>query len=325
MANPARNDASPAVTPTIESSLVVDVRHGLALQQKELSPKYFYDQRGSELFEEITQLPEYYLSRTERRLLERWMPDLLRRLCPATLLELGAGAAAKTRLILDAMRLAGSAELYVPVDVSETFLQDASAGLRADYPGLTVWPLVADISGPLVFPPRMPRPVLFAFLGSTVGNFDETAAVALLTRVRGAMSSDDRLLLGADLRKDIGVIERAYNDARGVTAQFNRNVLHVLNRELGADFVPSRFAHRAVYDTTLHRIEMHLDSIGAQRVRVPGAGTISFRDGESIRTEISCKYDRATVARLFALAGLTIEDWVQDDLHPYALVLGAPA
>ncbi|MDQ6830672.1 MAG: L-histidine N(alpha)-methyltransferase [Gemmatimonadota bacterium] len=323
MANPAWKDV-PVAAP-IDSALVDDVRRGLALPQKELSPKYFYDQRGSELFEEITKLPEYYLSRTERRLLERWMPELLRRLRSATLLELGAGAAAKTRLILDAMRAAGSAELYVPVDVSEQFLHDASAGLRADYEGLTVWPLVADISGPLAFPLRMPRPVLFAFLGSTMGNFEESAAIALLSRVRGTMAPDDRLLLGADLRKDVAVIERAYNDARGVTAEFNRNVLEVLNRELHADFVASRFAHRAFYNTTLHRIEMHLDSIGDQRVPVPSVGTITFRDGESIRTEISCKYDRDTVARLFAAAGLVIEEWVEDEEHPYALVLGAPA
>ncbi|MEP6692384.1 MAG: L-histidine N(alpha)-methyltransferase [Gemmatimonadaceae bacterium] len=303
-------------------AMLADVRAGLAREQKELSPKYFYDRAGSQLFEEITTLPEYYLTRTERRLLGRTMPGLASRLRPATLVELGAGAADKTRVILDAMRDAGSAALYVPVDVSASFLHDAAARLRDAYPGLGVTPVVADFTEPMRFPPAMPRPVLFAFLGSTIGNFDERASVELLSRVRDAMRPNDRLLLGADLVKDVARIELAYNDARGVTAAFNRNVLHMLNRELGADFDPARFAHRAFFNRDASRIEMHLVSLGEQRVCVPGVGLVPFRDGETIRTEISCKYDRAAVARLFAAAELRIDEWLVDVEEPYALAVG---
>jgi L-histidine N-alpha-methyltransferase len=305
--------------------MLAEVAAGLSAPQKELSPKYFYDQRGSELFEEITRLPEYYPTRTERALLQGWMPELMVRLGTRTLIELGAGNAEKSRIILDAMRAAGLAELYVPIDVSATFLTQTAATLRREYPGLAVEPAVADIAVELNLPRRIPRPALFAFLGSTIGNFYPPAAIRLLHRIRAAMGPGDRFLLGVDLRKDIARVEAAYNDSRGVTAAFNRNMLLVLNHELGADFDPEAFEHRAFYDTVTNRIEMHLVSAREQTVSIPGLEPIRFAAGESIRTEISTKYDRDSVAALFDAAGLRIEAWPRDPTTPFGLVLGAPA
>jgi L-histidine N-alpha-methyltransferase len=302
-----------------------EVREGLSRAQKELSPKFFYDRRGSELFEEITRLPEYYLTRAEREILDAWMPALIGRLRPSTLIELGAGAAAKTRIILDAMRDAGSGELYVPVDVSADFLEESAARLRADYPGLRVVPWIADIGTAYDLPQAMPRPALFAFLGSTIGNFDPTGAVTMLRRVRASMRGDDRFLLGTDLVKDPAIIEGAYNDARGVTAAFNKNVLRVLNRELGARFDLDSFEHRAFYDRARHRIEMHLVSTRPQRVTIPGAGVVSFGTGESIRTEISCKYDRDRVQDMLSSAGLRLDEWTTDSEVRFALSLASCA
>ena len=304
--------------------MLAEVAAGLSAPQKELPPKYFYDQRGSELFEEITRLPEYYPTRTERALLEGWMPELIPQIGTRTLVELGAGSAEKSRIILDAMRASGQAELYVPIDVSATFLSLTAATLRREYPGLTVEPAVADISEELNLPRRMPHPALFAFLGSTIGNFYPPAAIRLLGRVRAALSPSDRFLMGVDLRKDIGRIEAAYNDSAGVTAEFNRNMLLVLNHELGADFDPLAFEHLAFYERVAHRIEMHLVSTRAQRVTIPGVGEVAFAKGQSIRTEISTKYDRASVAQLFDAAGLRIEAWPTDPHTPFGLVVGAP-
>lgn len=324
MPNLARTRASrPERVPN--PGMLAEVAAGLAAPQKELSPKYFYDQRGSELFEEITRLPEYYPTRTERALLAGWMPELMRQLGTRTLIELGAGSAEKSRIILDAMRATGLAELYVPIDVSATFLSQTAVRLRREYPGLEVEPAVADIAVELNLPRRLPRPALFAFLGSTIGNFYPPAAIRLLRRVRAAMGPGDRFLLGVDLRKDIARVEAAYNDSRGITAEFNRNVLLVLNHELGADFDPAAFEHRAFYDRVAHRIEMHLVSRRDQIVHVPGLEPIALAQGESIRTEISTKYDRESVAELFAAADLTIEAWPRDPTTPFGLVLGAPA
>jgi len=240
-----------------------------------------------------------------------------------TLIELGAGNAEKSRIILDAMRATGMAELYVPIDVSATFLSQTAAQLRREYPGLTVEPAIADISVELNLPRRMPRPALFAFLGGTIGNFYPPAAIRLLARVRAAMEPGDRFLMGVDLRKDIARIEAAYNDSQGVTAEFNLNVLRVLNRDLGADFDLATFEHRAFYDRTLHRIEMHLVSTDDQTVRIPDVGTVSFAGGESIRTEISCKYDRASLTEMLGSAGMRIDRWISDAAASYALVVAS--
>jgi L-histidine N-alpha-methyltransferase len=306
-----------------KTAMIDDVREGLGRRQKELPPKYFYDERGSELFEKITRLPEYYLTRSERSLLEEHARSLVDALRPRTLVELGAGSAAKTRILLDAMRDAGCAEQYVPVDVSEDFLAETACQLRTEYPALRVTPAVADISTSLGLPDRLPRPVLFAFLGSTIGNFDAPSARALLGRVRRVMRPFDRLLLGADLRKKRRVVEAAYNDGRGVTAAFNRNMLRVLNRELGSDFDVVSFSHRAFYSAERHRIEMHLVSARDQVVHIPQVGDVRVTKGETIRTEISCKYDRPSVRRLLRAANLRLEQWMTD-ADRFALAVALP-
>lgn len=303
--------------------MLAEVALGLSAPQKELSPKYFYDHRGSELFEEITRLPEYYQTRTERAILEDWMPDLISELGSRALIELGAGSAGKSRLILSAMRSAGTADLYVPIDVSASFLNLTAAQLRREYPGLTVEPVVADIAEDFSRPSGVPRPALYAFLGGTIGNFYPPAAIRLLSRIRASMQPEDRLLLGVDLRKDVGRIERAYNDSQGVTAAFNRNILLVLNHELGANFDADSFEHRAFYEPLNHRIEMHLLSPAKHEVRIPGIGMVPFAEGESIRTEISCKHDRESVAELFESAGLRAVTWRSDPEALFALVVGA--
>jgi L-histidine N-alpha-methyltransferase len=261
----------------LHTEMVRDVACGLSRPQKEVPPKYFYDRRGSELFDEITRLPEYYLTRTERALLDCWSTALMATLRPRALVELGAGSADKTRRLLDAMVDVGSGEVYVPIDVSAEFLDDSAARLRDEYPTLGIEPLVGDIADPLDLDAALPRPALIAFLGSTIGNFDPAAARSLLGHVATAMRRGDRFLLGADLRKNPAIIERAYNDSQGVTAEFNVNVLRVLNRDLGANFDLSRFEHRAVYDRGLHRIEMHLVSTDDQTVTIPGVARSPFR------------------------------------------------
>ncbi|HEU4588956.1 MAG TPA: L-histidine N(alpha)-methyltransferase [Gemmatimonadales bacterium] len=308
-----------------DARMLAEVSAGLAAPQKELPPKYFYDRRGSQLFEQITRLAEYYLTRTERALLDAWMPVLIPQLDTRALVELGAGNAEKTRIILDAMRATGRAELYVPIDVSAVFLRDTAAQLRHEYPGLQVTPVVADIAEELSVPAELPSPALLVFLGSTIGNFYPPAAIRLLARVRAALRPGDRFLMGADLRKDVAVLEAAYNDAQGVTAEFNRNMLLVLNRELGADFDVDAFEHRAFYEREAHRIEMHLVSRRPQCVRIPGVGAVHFDQGETLRTEISAKYDLESLTELFAAAGLVLEAWRTDAARQFALVVGAPA
>lgn len=300
-----------------------EIHEGLSYPQKELSPKFFYDERGSELFEEITRLPEYYLTRTERALLERWMPDWIGEMRPRALVELGAGSAAKTRILLDAITRERAEACFVPVDISADFLHQSAEAINAEYPSLKVLPLVADITTRFALPPEMPRPALFAFLGSTIGNFTPQAALDLLRRTREAMQPGDRLLLGVDLRKDTARVEAAYNDARGVTAEFNRNVLRVMNRDFGADFDCDAFRHRAFYNPDAHCIEMHLVATGTQCVRIPGMPDVMLADGESIRTELSCKHDRASVDDLFAGAGLHVEQWQTDEEDLFAIALAA--
>lgn len=316
----------PAAKEDARARMLRDVMEGLGRPQKELSPKYFYDRRGSELFEAITELPEYYLTRVERGLLERWVPVWTRETRPAAVVELGSGSARKTRVLLDALR---PGALFVPVDMSETFLLDAAARLRQDYPELVIAPRVADLGVSLELPSELPRPTLFAFLGSTIGNFALPSAVRLLSRVRAGMRVGDALLLGVDLRpgdrKPVAVVERAYDDAAGVTAEFNRNVLRVLNRELGTAFDPGAFSHRAFYDAVERRIEMHLVSTTPQVVVVPGGGRVVLAEGESIRTEISCKYDRPMVEEIFREAGLRLLEWREDPEGLYGLVLGSPS
>jgi L-histidine N-alpha-methyltransferase len=302
------------------AGMLADLRAGLCRAQKELPPKYFYDERGSELFEEITRLPEYYLTRTERALLERWMPEWVWEIGPRSLVELGAGSAEKTRIVLDAMRQAVGFGAYVPVDVSADFLDATALRISAEYPTIETVPLVADMTADFDLPADLPRPTLHAFLGSTIGNFAPDEAVALLASVRRRMHPGDAFLMGVDLRKDPATIEAAYNDAAGVTAEFNRNMLRVLNAAAGADFDVNAFEHRAFYHRELHRIEMHLVPSERQTVTIPGIGTIEIDAGESIRTEISCKHDRASVEAMLAGAGMTLTRWATDDAGLYAIL-----
>jgi L-histidine Nalpha-methyltransferase len=305
---------------TERAQMRAEVARSLGAPQKQLSPKYFYDARGSALFDRITELPEYYLTRAERRLIRSFAQDWLARLHACTLVELGAGSGEKTRLLLDALP---DGAVYVPVDISTTYLAQIEADIGADFPALHIAPARSDIASELHLPERLQRPLVVALIGSTIGNFDEAAAAALLRRTSAVLEPGDRFLLGVDLRKDAATIEAAYNDAQGVTAEFNLNVLHVLNRELDADFDTDQFEHRAFYDERLGRIEMHLVSRSRQRVHVPGAGAFDLEAGETIRTEISCKYDRTTVERMLQTAGMSMEEWVVDDGR-YALVVAAP-
>ena len=305
-----------------------EVLEGLRRADRQISSKYHYDERGSELFEQITTLDEYYPTRTERALLEEWMPAWVSDLTPTTLVELGAGSAEKSRVILDAMVESGCGQAYVPVDVSADFLAQTADALRIEYPGLEIVPTVADIMEPLDLPAELPRPRWIAFLGSTLGNFDADAACRLLGRVAGRLRGDDRFLLGIDLRpgdrKTAERIELAYNDSQGVTAAFSLNILNVLNSEFDSDFDVSGFRHRSVYDVEKGRIETYLDSVRDQTVRFPGGHAFAIRAGEPIRSEISSKYDRPTIDDLFGRSGLVVDRWIEDDAGFYALVLAKP-
>jgi len=300
--------------------MVRDVRQGLLKSPKQLSPKYFYDERGSELFEEITQLPEYYLTRAEKTLLEQRIAEIIAAVRPCSLVELGAGSATKTRIIIDEMRSNGCAECYVPVDVSKEFLEAAALQLRADYVDVQVTPVVSDITEPFAIPP-VASPTLVAFLGSTIGNFPRDEAIQLLSHIAGEMGPSDRFLLGADLIKDPAIINRAYNDSSGVTAAFNLNILERLNRELGANFPMSDYQHRAFYSSENHRVEMHLVARTAHKVTIPEIGEISFEKGESIRTELSYKYNRPILEDMLSASGLSIEKWMPAGDASFALAL----
>lgn len=251
----------------------------------------------------------------------RWVAELR----PRSLVELGAGSAAKTRVILDAMRADGGGDVYVPLDISADFLERTAAGLRREYPDLTVLPTAVDFTRRLSLPPGLPRPALLTFLGSTIGNFSPPEAIGLLVRVRGAMERGDRFILGVDLRKDPAVLEAAYDDSRGVTAEFNLNLLRVVNRRFGADFDPAAFRHHAFYDAGEHRIEMHLVSLRPQKVHIPGIGDTEIGEGETIRTEIACKYDRGSVGDMLTEAGLEMVEWRELPDSVFALALAAPA
>ena len=303
--------------------MLEDVRAGLCRPgQKELPPTYFYDERGSRLFDDITRLPEYYPTRAEHALLEDRADDIIQVTAPRALAELGAGTATKSRTLLRALTARGPAQ-YLPLDVDGETLAATAAGVRAEFPSLEVIPIVADMREDVAAHGTR-HPLLYAFLGSTIGNFEPAAARDLLRRIRATLRPTDRLLLGVDLIKDPGVLHAAYNDARGVTAEFNLNVLRVLNRELGAHFELNAFAHRAFYDAGSARIEMHLVAQRAHHVHVPGVGDVHFARGESIRTEISAKYDKASTAALLDTAGFRMTEWMTGADALVALAIAEP-
>jgi L-histidine Nalpha-methyltransferase len=288
----------------LAATLRTDVRRGLTSAPKWLAPKYFYDARGSELFERITRLPEYYPTRTERSILADHAADVADLTKARSLVELGSGSSEKTHLLLGALRSVGSLESYVPVDVSADAIEWAVPGIVDRYPGLAVHGIVADIESQLdTLPTDGPR--LLVFLGGTIGNFDPAQRAAFLAAVAATLAPGEALLLGTDLVKDPGRLVRAYDDSAGVTADFNRNVLRVINRELGADFDPDSFAHVAVWDAEQEWIEMRLRSTRPQRVTVSALDLeVPFAAGEEMRTEISAKFRVDGVARELTAAGL---------------------
>lgn len=301
--------------------MLTDVRAGMAAYQRQLPSKYFYDERGSRLFDEITRLPEYYPTRSERALLEQSGSAIITLSHPATLVELGSGSSDKTRLLLEEMlRSRVNSATYIPIDVSADFLAAAAGQLRGEYPSLQIAPVAADFFSSFALPAH-PAPALHAFLGSTVGNFTPDEAVALLSGVRDRMAADDWFLLGIDLRKDPEIIERAYNDSRGITGTFNTNILNVINDSLGADFDMSSFDHNAVYNTVEHRIEMRLVSNVNQQVHIPDIDTIEFVVGDTILTELSYKYNREQITGILATSGLTLREWFTDTGEMFALAL----
>lgn len=306
--------------------LEADVRRGLTSTPKSLPPKYFYDAAGSKLFEDITELPEYYLTRTETALLEELAPGLMRELAPEDIVELGAGSAAKTRRLLDARNGLRQPIRYVPIDVDELTIESAATRLLADYPFLHVRALVADFERHLL---QVPAPIgrrLVLFLGSTIGNLDPPARQRLLTEVRALLpGKEDRFLVGLDLIKDVKVLEAAYDDASGVTREFNRNILAVVNREVDADFQPTAFNHVAFYNEAASRIEMHLVPDSTQHVRLLRLGlTIRLSPDESIWTESCYKFSRGSTQSMLAEAGLRLDGWHVDPDNYFALALAAP-
>jgi dimethylhistidine N-methyltransferase len=299
---------APLLCPTGRSPLAQfhdDVLAGLSRQPKELPCKYFYDARGSELFDRICELPEYYLTRTELAIMCQHASEMADALgCRCLLVEFGSGSSVKTPLLLEHMREPAG---YVPVDISREHLFASAAAIRRRFPGLEVRPLWADFTEPFALPQirgRVDRRAVY-FPGSTIGNFGPDEAVALLARMAGLVGPGGGVLIGMDLRKAAAVVEPAYNDAAGVTAAFNRNLLARINRELGADFDVGQFAHRAFFDESHSRIEMHLVSRRRQVVHLGGA-VVRFARGESIRTELSYKYSRVAFASLAGAAGLAV-------------------
>ncbi len=300
-----------------------DVEVGLAAEAKWLSPVWFYDARGSQLFDDITRLPEYYLTRAERRLLESHAKEIAQRSGADTLIELGAGTCDKTRVLLDAFEAQGTLRRYVPLDVSEATLAAAACDLAGEYPDLLVHAVVGDFHRHIDRMPGGGRR-LVAFLGSTIGNLDLLERSRFLFDLDCTMGSDDSLLMGTDVVKDVDRLLSAYDDAAGVTAEFNRNVLQVINRELDADFEPDRFTHVVRWDAENAHMEMGLRSSVDQVVAVRALDLeVAFAAGETLRTEISAKFTREQVARELFDAGFVV-DATWEDHEGFLLTLASP-
>ncbi|MGW0947022.1 L-histidine N(alpha)-methyltransferase [Streptomyces sp. NPDC002623] len=301
-----------------DAALRADVQRGLTANPKTLPPKWFYDAHGSELFERITELPEYYPTRAEREILVDRAGEIAAAARARTLVELGSGSSEKTRYLIDAMT---ELDTYVPVDVSESALAQAGQALIAERPGLNVHALIADFTARLTLPDT-PGPRLVAFLGGTIGNLLPAERAVFLSSVRALLAPGDALLLGTDLVKDEGVLVRAYDDSAGVTAAFNKNVLAVVDRELGADFDPDAFDHVALWDAENEWIEMRLRSRTAQTVKVPALDlAVDFAAGEELRTEVSAKFRKEGVRAELHAAGLESTHWWTDGAGRFALSL----
>ena len=301
-----------------EAALRADVHQGLTHTPKTLPPKWFYDAHGSELFEQITELPEYYPTRAEREILVARNDEIAAATGARTLVELGSGSSEKTRHLIDAL---ADLHTYVPVDVSESALTQAGQALAAERPGLEVHALIADFTAQLTLPDT-PGPRLLAFLGGTIGNLLPVERAAFLASLRALLSPGDALLLGTDLVKDENVLVRAYDDAAGVTAAFNKNVLSVVNRELGSDFDLGAFDHVALWDAEHEWIEMRLRSRTAQTVKIPALDlAVDFAAGEEMRTEVSAKFRKEGVRAELSAAGLDLAHWWTDEEGRFALSL----
>ncbi len=310
-----------ALSPQRPEEELAAIRAGLTANPRWISPRYFYDDRGSELFEAICELPEYYQTRTERKILADSADAIVAESGAGDLVELGSGASTKTRVLLDAIARAGRLRLYVPFDVSEGIVRRVVGELVGEYPGLRVHGVIGDFMTHL---DRIPegRNRLCIFLGGTIGNFRPPEAAAFLREVAAQLNPGEYFLLGTDLIKEVTRIEAAYDDAQGVTAEFNLNALRVLNRLLGGDFDLEGFEHHAFYRTERHRIEMWLRSVRAQTVHLPRIDLdLELAQGEEIRTEISTKYDRPMVEALLAGAGFTLTNWMTDPANLFALSL----
>jgi L-histidine N-alpha-methyltransferase len=305
-----------------ERSLAEDVLDGLTRPFKELPPKHFYDARGAELFDQICEQPEYYPTRAERSILEAAATDLATLTNAAELVELGSGTAAKTRVLLDAMHAAGTLKRYIPVDVTESMVRDCAEELTDEYPGLQVHGVIGDFERHLDRVPPAVGPRIVAFLGGTIGNFPPGSRRRVLREIASLLGPDDHLLMGTDLVKDPDVLEAAYDDAQGVTADFNRNVLRVLNRELDADFDLEDFDHVALFDREHEWIEMRLRARRGHTTLVRALDlSVHFDDGEEMRTEISAKFTPERLGADLSAAGLELVRWLTDPEELFALTL----
>ena len=305
--------------PVADPAFAQEVREGLTKQPKALPPRWLYDERGSALFEEITHLDEYYLTRRERAILQEHAPEILQA-CPGDgvdLVEFGAGSAVKTHLLLDAAIQRHGEVTYCPIDVSATAIQEAVQDLQDAFgDAVTVRPIVGDYEDGLAkLADAHETPRLILFIGSTIGTYDWPDQQAFLSRIASAMGPQDRFLLGTDLHKETALLEAAYDDAKGVTARFSLNLLERINRELGGHFDTATFAHRAHYNEKAHRIEVHLESLEAQRVPIDALDLeVPFEQGERIHTEYAYKYTRTMIQELRDAAGLRLqESWYDED------------
>jgi L-histidine Nalpha-methyltransferase len=305
-----------------ERSLADDVLDGLTRPFKELPPKHFYDARGAELFDRICELPEYYPTRAERTILEHNAGELATLTAAAELVELGSGTASKTRVLLDALQDAGTLVRYVPVDVTEQMVRECATQLTEEYPGLQVHGMIGDFERHLGEVPEAAGPRIVAFLGGTIGNFPPGSRRRVLRQISSLLGAGDHLLLGTDLVKDPAVLQAAYDDAEGVTAEFNRNVLRVLNRELGANFEPEDFEHVALFDPEHEWIEMRLRARREHTTLVRELGLpVHFQEGEEMRTEISAKFTSERIEGDLAAAGLELVRLFTDPEELFALAL----
>ena len=309
-----------------QRTLAEDVLDGLTRPFKELPPKHFYDARGAELFDRICELPEYYPTRTERGILDATAMEIATLTGAVELVELGSGTAAKTRVLLDALHRAGTLERYVPVDVTESMVRDCADELTLEYPGLRVHGVIGDFERHLDRVPPADGPRLVVFLGGTIGNFPPGSRRRFLRQIAGLLGPRDHLLMGTDLVKDAGVLKDAYDDQQGVTAEFNRNVLHVLNRELDADFDPGDFDHVALFDDRHEWVEMRLRARRDHTVTVSALELdVHFDAGEEMRTEISAKFTRPRLEGDLDAAGLQLVRWLTDPEDLFALTLSRPS